>query len=310
MAKLTIEIDTASSDSESKSLVVSEGKSLLTANKIGLLSTIPLSSSGSSLPIADAFWSAVGQTKEEKDNLGYIAKGLLDGKTYLKDTKNCKAIATAGGLSAFTAINGANDIPFVSLVGWVPTSVNNQCRGGVSLESYRSSLRRQYLIDHFPGVQLAANIYLLTNNNSPYFHQAESTDWGNPGTLIESYVGDGSGNNDASKFSWDWSSVGGNPAKIPDTATAVVISDDPFFQANQQTLVSLANTWLTTNATRRVVFPSTNYSTTGQSHANQMIVMASDLVAAYRLLGALAASVSLNPNVNFGFIKLGLPVPA
>jgi hypothetical protein len=301
MTKLRIEIDTASIDTESKSLVA-------TANKVGLLSTIPLSSSsGSSLPIADAFWSAVGQTKEEKGDQGYKAAGLLNGKNDLK-SKNCKAIAIAGGLPAFTAINGANDIPFVSLVGCIPIAVNSQCSGGVSLESYKSSLRRQYLVNLG---QNPANIYLLTNNNSPNFHQAESADWNSPGTLIVSYVGDGNGNNDASKIPWDWIGDGGsNPAKIPNTATAVVISDDPFFQANRPALVQQANNWLAGSGNRRVVYPSTIYSSTVPAPASgQSIFMGCDLVGAYRLLGALAASVSLNPNVNFGFIRLA-PEPA
>src|SRR5437660_11559253 len=51
--------------------------------------------------------------------------------------------------------------------------------------------------------QNATNIYLLTNNNSPAFHQYESNNWNSAGTLLVSYVCDGAGNNDPAKFSWD-----------------------------------------------------------------------------------------------------------
>ena len=285
----------------------------MAAIKVGLLSTIPLSQSGAPLPISDAFWSAVGQGSEEKGDLGYKDNGLKNGKDNLKNIKHCKAIATSGGMPAFNAINGANDIPFVSLVGLIPSAPNSQCQGGVSLESYKSSLRRQYLHDTFG--YAADNIYVLTNKNSPTFHQRESADWNNPLTFIESYVGDGAGNNDAANFQWDFFGDGGtHPAQIPSTATptAVVISDDPFFQANRPSLIKQANTWLNGNNNRRIVYPSIIYSdTVPPPRTGQSIVMGCDLVSAYRLLGALAASVSLNPNVNFGFIRLAPepPVP-
>jgi hypothetical protein len=197
MTKVTIEIDT-SLDQTITSDPITEARSRvkLAANKIGLLSTIDLTQS-----LSDAFWSAVNQSKEDQPNLGYTNTGINNGKKYLKNTKNCKVIATAGGTPAFTAVNGDNDIPFVSLVGIVPSAINSQCSGGVSLESYKSSLRRNYLV----GLgQNATNIYLLTNNNSPAFHQYESNDWNSAGTLLVSYVCDGAGNNNPAKFSWDW----------------------------------------------------------------------------------------------------------
>jgi hypothetical protein len=306
MTKVTIEINTGLDETiTSDAITEARSRAKLAANKIGLLSTIDLTQPLTQ-PLSQAFWSAVNQTKEEQGNLGYKNNDLSNGKNHLKNSKNCRVIATAGGMPAFTGVNGDNDIPFVSLVGMVPAAINGQCFGGVSLESYRSSYRRNYLVQQ-PGQNLA-NIYLLTNNNSPAFHQSETNDWGNanPGTLLVSYVGDGTGTNDDTKFSWDWVGNGGNPAKIPNTATGVIISDDPFFQAKQQVWMPQVNAWLAGNVNRRIVFPNGNYSPSGQ-YAGQMIVLGYNLVAAYRLLGALASSVSLNPNVNFGFIKLAWP---
>jgi hypothetical protein len=296
MTKITIEIDTTL-DGVTTSEPITEAKTRvqLAANKIGLLSTIDLTQS-----LSDAFWSAVNQSKEEQPKLGYKSSDISNGKKYLKNTKNCKVIATVGGTTAFTAVNGDNDTPFVSLMGFVPASINSQCGGGVSLES-SPSLLRKYLVDNC-GLN-APDIYLLTNNNSP-FYQYESTDWNNPGTLLVSYICDGAGTNDATKFPWDWVGNGAAyPAKIPVTATGVIISDDPFFQANQSSWMSYADNWLGGNAAWRIIFPNKNYTPSGL-HTNQMIVKGCDLVSAYRLLGALASSVSLNPNVNFGFIRL------
>lgn len=300
MTKITIEIDTGL-DKTTTNDAITEARTRvkLAANKIGLLSTIPLPQS-----LSDAFWSAVNQNKEEEPSLGYKYSGVHNGKNDLKNIKNCKVIATAGGMPAFTAVNADNDIPFVSLVGMIPSSINSQCSGGVSLESYKSTLRRTYLL----GLgQLPANIYLLTNSNSTAFHQAETNDWTGPaGALLVSYGG-GSGGNDATQLSWDWVGGGGNPALIPGTATAVIISDDPFFQANQPSFMTQVNNWLggdTVN--RRIVFPNGNYPVSAP-YATQKIVLGCDLVAAYKLLGALASSVSLNPNVNFGFIRLAWP---
>jgi hypothetical protein len=294
MTKVTIEIDTGRDETVTRDEITeARSRVKLAANKIGLLSTIDLTQQ-----LSGPFWSAVNQNKEEQASLGYKGSDIKTGKNHLKNIRNCKVIATAGGMPAFTAVNDDNDVPFVALTGMVPSSTNSQCQGGVSLESYRSNLRRQYLVDTFG--QNPANIYLLTNNNSSTFHQSEINAW-NDNTVLVSYVGDGAGNNDASRFSWDWVGGGGNPAIIPGAATGIVISDDPFFQEKQSSLIQQAATWLAAGANRRVVFPNTNYSTSGN---NKMIVRGCDLAAAYRLLGALASSVSLNQNVNFGFIKL------
>src|SRR6516165_6689780 len=102
MTKITIEIDT-SLDGDTTG---DPNRVKLAANKIGLLSTIDLTQS-----LSDAFWSAVSQSKEDYPHgLGYKASDISNGKKYLKNTKNCKVIAIAGGAPASTAINGDNDI--------------------------------------------------------------------------------------------------------------------------------------------------------------------------------------------------------
>jgi hypothetical protein len=294
MTKITIEIDTSHDGVTSD-----PNRVKLAANKIGLLSTITLTQA-----MSDAFWSAVNQNKEEDLDLGYINSSITNGKNHLKNSKSCKVIATTGGMPAFTALNGANDISFVSLVGMVPTTaINSQCSGGISLESYKSSVRRSYLL----GLgQNSDNIYLLTNSNSTDFHLAESNDWTGPANRILVSYGGGAGGNDATKLSWDWIGGGGNPAQIPGNATGVIISDDPFFQANQPYFMTQVTNWLAGDTVnRRIVFPNGNYSVPPQ-YANQTKILGCDLVSAYRLLGALASSVSLKPNAppNFGFIKL------
>jgi hypothetical protein len=304
MTKITIEIDTGLDGAiPSDPILEARTRVKLAGNKIGLLSTIDLT------PFSSAFWSAVNQTPaEDRGKLGYKDSDIKDGKKYLKD-KNCKAIATAGGMPAFNAVNAANDTPFVSLVGMVPSSISGSCAGGVSLESYKSSIRQADLLSF--GL-LPANIYLLTNSNSTSFHQAESNDWTGPaGTLLVSYGGRNN-INDATKLKWDWVGDGGANGPLipnnPGTPTGVIISDDPFFQDNQSSFMTQLNTWLSVDtANRWIIFPNTNYPVSGTPYASQKKVLGCDLVAAYTLLGALASSLSVSPNVKFGFIRLAWP---
>jgi hypothetical protein len=303
MTKIKIEIDTGL-DGAIPSDPIAEARTRvkLAGNKIGLLSTIDLT------PFSSAFWSAVNQTPEDKGKLGYKDSDIKDGKKYLKD-KNCKAIATAGGMPAFNAVNADNDTPFVSLVGMVPSSISGSCAGGVSLESYKSSIRQADLRSF--GL-LPANIYLLTNSNSTTFHQKESGDWTGPaGTLLVSYGGRNNVN-DATKLPWDWVGDGvANGPLIPNnpgTPTGVIISDDPFFQDNQSSFMTQLNNWLSVDtANRWIIFPNTNYPVSGTPYASQKKVLGCDLVAAYTLLGALASSLSISQNVKFGFIRLAWP---
>jgi hypothetical protein len=245
--------------------------------------------------------------------LGYNPQNIKNGKDQLR--ANCKVIATAGGsivLNALQAEPPQKMPPFISLVGSVPPGgLPGNCKGGISLESVTlNSVRKSYLKGLLGGnTYTDATICLYTNPNSAQ-HVVEGTTWNNNGTFIGSYVGgDGTGTNDATKFAWDFNGSGANPPKIPNTANALIISDDPFFQDNQITLVPLINTWLAAGGggpPRQVVYPNQNYPSALPPNG-QGAIIGPDLLQAYMLLGALAGSLLRNPNTTspFGFVRLG-----
>jgi hypothetical protein len=295
MAKIVIEMDTESSGAQSQpSLAASP-------NQVGLLSSITLTSD-----MISYFNLGLGGTAQIQDGAGYIAQGVKSKKDTLR--ANCKVIATVGGSVVLNALSpeiSAKMPPFVSLVGSVPTGSIGNCRGGISLESFASDSARKIYLKGLGGggVYTDASICLYTNPNSA-MHAAEQGAWNNNGTFIESYVGgDGTGTNDATKFSWDFNGSGINLPKIPNTANALIISDDPFFQTSQATLVPLLNNWLNT-AGRQVVYASQIYASGPVQPATGSTLIGPDLLKAYMLLGALAGSLLSNTASNFGFIKL------
>jgi hypothetical protein len=102
------------------------------------------------------------------------------------------------------------------------------------------------------------------------------------------------------------------PKKIPDTATAIIISDDPFFQANRATLIPLANNWLDDpqHPQRHIVYPSRIYESLDLPAAQRprsgksSIVGPDYLSKAYLLLGVLAGALAKDRGLNFGFFTL------
>src|SRR5262249_31435440 len=124
-------------------------------------------------------------------------------------TNGCKVIAVVGGLVAFKAIAGdTQDVRWLALVGNAQDLTSlAQCKGGVSLDSYKNDLsRKDYLKARAPaGTYTDPNIFLYTNKNST-MHSTEKSNWASDGTFFESAVGDGLGNNDASKFASDFTS--------------------------------------------------------------------------------------------------------
>jgi hypothetical protein len=292
------------------------GPAPLVADKVGLLASITPDQD-----LIGAFELGLGQPISDKQaGKGYKKNDLIDGKNALK-RNNVKVFATVGGNVSLTALGNespANTPPFVSLVGSIPSPPLGNCRGGVSLESYALDAQRKTFLKGLAGgmTYTDANIFLLTNSNSQ-MHAAELAAWNMAGTAKESYVGDGNGNNDASHFAWDFAGDGGgHPSQFPDAATtsAVIVSDDPFFQANREALITAANTWLDGNATRRIVYPSQIYQsvlrgdgTTLRPKATQSILIGPDLLRAYQLLGMLASILARQPDLNFGFFSV-LPI--
>jgi len=142
-------------------------------------------------------------------------------------------------------------------------------------------------------------------------HDDEKTNWASDGTFLESRVGDGTGTNDATKFGVDFSGDAMNPAIIPSTATAVIISDDPFFQANRAALISAANTWLD-GGQRYIIYPSTIYAkaiaadgtTIVRPRKDKSTLLGPDLPKAFQLLGVLANRLVSDRTLDFGFFTV------
>jgi hypothetical protein len=134
----------------------------------------------------------------------------------------------------------------------------------------------------------------------------EETDWANSNTHKSSYVGDGQGNNDATMIPLDFNGGGGKTANTAG-ATAVIVSDDPFFQANRNELIRQANRWLDGDRQRHIVYPSKIYANTepgGVSpRTGQSTLFGPDLKSAYQLLGVLASSLYFDQGLQFGFIR-------
>lgn len=306
---------------------------LLSRAKIGFLSSIKPTNSNGYQDLIDAFVAGVGtpvNDKELGDGDNYEKDKYKDKRNKLKYTKNCEVIALAGGSVVFEAIrsDGAALNPvFVALVGNVTTLSMNGCAGGISLESSTTNIKRRNYLTNLPASPYVvaganANIYLLTNSNSEMHLNAgngnEPGDWGNPGTLIESYTSGANGANDATLFSADFSGAPGKAQKVPEPgagqAAAVIVSDDPFFQANRAALIGAANAWLdrstATNSARYVVYPSTMYLSAQDSAGNPVTlrkdksaIVGPDLKAAYLLLGALTGYIADDKTRSVGFLR-------
>ena len=174
MAKITIDLDSEASDS----FTGGTNPRIMARGKVGLLSSIPLDPD-----LVAAFEDGASITTVELDPTNspkYDRANIKVRKGTLQHGKNCKVIATAGGLVTLDAIKNETNVPVVSLVGGVPDFFANNLRGGVSLDSYKlNSARKNYLIS----LGHADNkIYLLTNKNSQ-MHTKEQDAWKPPGTF-------------------------------------------------------------------------------------------------------------------------------
>jgi hypothetical protein len=327
----TIKIDIETEGSHSVSLAKSEVS--VRSVKVGFLSSLKPTAANNYQNLIDAFEAGLGINNVDKE-LGetdnYSKDLYKNKKTKLKQNKNCRLIATAGGTVVFEAIRSDPPPPvnplFVSLLGNIPAStlVLNGCMGGISLESINTnSLRKTYLTGlGGGGVYTNQNIYLLSNLNSE-MHGLEQLAWGNNTTYKVSYSGTAGGinavvdpttnrNNFVADFSGD-PGGGGRPAQLPNDANpaAVIISDDPFFQANRAELINAANNWIGTTTNRYVVYPSLMYASATDSSgntvrpkANRSATIGPDLITAYGLLGALTRYIAEDTTRFVGFITM------
>jgi len=311
MAHIKFEIDSEAHDLKDKTAPVRAA-----AAKVGLLSSIDLTLTPD---LIAAFERGAGQTNTEIVKTGYKKTDIVTGSSGLKNKYT--VLATVGGAVMLDAVKGDVTMPpFVSLVGSFPTSGINSCRGGVSLQSYGLNQKRlQYLLSFAGAVHTPATIYLLTNSNS-LMHPDEQAAWAssgaNAGNFLESYVG--IGGNDASGFAKDFfGAPGGGPIPVPSPpkippagATAVIISDDPYFQAYRGELIKQANIWLAASAQRHVVYPSQIYASgtaidgsPQTPRVGQSTLFGPDLKSAYQLLGILAYRLVQDSSLTFGFVS-------
>jgi hypothetical protein len=280
-------------------------------DKIGLLSSITLDPG-----LMTSFLAGASLDKTQIDygegNANNYDKSAIRAKRDAHQADNCKVIATVGGSVAFEALRMDSPIKnqrFVSLVGSVPTaSISmgmNNCKGGVSLESYNNNLARKAYLKNLDARFNDNNIFLYTNKNSE-MHAREKSSWNNNATFFESAVGDGAGTNDRGGFAPDFVGRAGGvplPPNIPAAALGLIISDDPFFRANNDELIKQANAWLVANPNGFVVYPSQIYgSGTLSPTSGKSALVGPDLNSAYFLLGVLARYCLENKDATyFGF---------
>lgn len=290
MVRVNVNVDSdLSGHQDSKANVQIAAES--SPDRIGLVSSVPLDpdmvkafQDGADLNDGDY---EVGEANQKDYNKNSMISKKNDHKG-----AGCKVIATVGGLVTFDAINTDNDrnIRFVSLVGNIPEKISRQFRGGVTLESLKSNtLRRLYLLGLAGGNRYTAdNIFLYTNKNSQ-MHVPEKQIWGKDATFIESSAGDGAGTNTKANFAADFTQGGVQVAPNPAAPKAIIISDDPFFRAYRDDLITAVYTWLQGSNERFVIYPSQSYcDTIAPLPASQTSVVGPDLKSAMFLLGMLA----------------------
>lgn len=302
MAKITIQIDTESEKTNVPTHAHEDGSkqvlSTLASRKIGLLSSIDLDSY-----LQDAFQSGVGSDVKVKDKQLKTGYNQNDINTNKKLLKNCAVIATAGGVVVFTAIAKQSDTQtFVCLVGDQPVTTGTNCRGGVTIHSWKSNGARVQYLTGTKGFSLS-QIALYCNQNSD-MNANEEADWNtktSSTSRIIHFSGANTGTkaNDSTAFATDFSS-------IPSTIKAIVISADPFFLQSMNSLMQAVYNWLSPDSTRFVVYPLQDYYNVGtpQPPSGQATFYGPDLVNAYKSLGSQARYV-FDTGADAGFNSIG-----
>jgi hypothetical protein len=222
----------------------------------------------------------------------YDSTKINNGKQGLK---NCRVIATAGGMAVFNAIKGQSDNPqFVSLVTYAannaqPNTSGTNCRGGVIIHSWDSNGARIKYLTTVKSFQLQ-NIYLYYNPDPNVgINTPQLADWAtNTGSPTTPQVIQYSGN-----FARDFGSSGGI---IPSAATAIVISADPSFGGNMNPLMAAVNGWLnrTSASNTFVVYPLQEYKTAPSALSTPTgrgAFIGPSLTQAYQDLGAQARTI-------------------
>jgi hypothetical protein len=298
MAMVRLEVDTDFNDSHGSQKAAKP----LAAVKVGLLSSIKLAPE-----LLIAFERGLGANADVQENATYKKDKIKDKKDKLKVNRN-EVIATVGGRVVLEALaTEANTPPFVSLAASKPPGSLGSCRGGILLENYKRHVDRRAYVRGLSGggVHTDNTIHLLANPNSAMYAD-EKEHWATEATHKPSYVGDG--DNDERQIVCDFHGCSGKPAKTAG-ATAVIVSDDAFFQANRYELISQANRWLDGDPQRHIVYPSKIYEKAEQDgstirpKAGQSTLFGPDLESAYQLLGVLASRLFFNQGLYLGFVR-------
>jgi hypothetical protein len=252
---------------------------------IGILSSINFNTAMQNSFMAGLNMAASPPTLNIQDKKGY-GKQLLDAATYLVG-QNVDLIATFGGLIACAAAQKKDaTVPFISLVGAVPSGTpapgTAPFSGCVSLESFTLDVVRLSWLSNIQ-MYAPATVGLLYNSNSTMANQ-ELAAWksANGGQAVDATNGWA----DPTQFGNDFSKFGGS-------IQAVVISADPYFYKNRETLVPAANT-----AGFYMCYPFRGYANTNTGPtANNAVIFGPDLSgqnnqdAAYYQMGIMAAAV-------------------
>jgi hypothetical protein len=310
MARISIDIDT-----ETRGDVTQSGghklfgqPPLLARKKLGILSSITLfdaaAFASSLVTEVEKGFNASPGTVPKRDKQDQVSKANLKSKRdELLNNEGCQIIATIGGMFVNTGISDkANPIPvpFVSLVGSIPDTVDSKCCGGVSLESWTSNK---------PRVGFLTSKGLSNNNDFCLYHDdgtnsqgapattgvpfLEADNWKNGLALTKIQNCSGAGNIDN-----DLNGMGSQAA----AAKGLVIGASPFLLENRNELVTAANKWLSStpaNTTRYVVYPLqiydegsrpaiANFSNPQTNAQGKNILFGPDLRKACRLLGYFA----------------------
>jgi hypothetical protein len=260
-----------------------------------------------------------------KDDLGFKPNPglpLWNGFDYFNNTQPVGLIVTVGGLITYNCAQayaadaiakGAIPVPFISLVGAVPSSISSVCFGGVSLESWASNEDRvQELITNHNFSGKVKSIKLYYNQNSG-MEPDEINYWRNTIANNHSEVDPNpqkamlvDGTNNQNDFTTTVNSI--------PSPGGVIVSADPFMNKHRQQLITaINNLFLTKNTTvNYVCYPLYDYENRGGTMPThgQSTIMGPRLDEAVGTIGILAGLTVSNGNLGLRFWKepVGNPI--
>jgi hypothetical protein len=275
-----------------------------TSKKLGILAGVSLTQK-----MIKAVEDGYGDTFHAKRDKALDKTGVAAKRQDLDDA-GCEVFATIGGLYVNTGVSAvaSSTTPFVSMVGGIPTGADQNCKGGVSLETIAlNKARRAYLLGLGTPVAVA-NMYLYRDGAGDVVVGGqpitERNEWTGAGAQVFSAT---------ASFDNDLNQAGG----IPATAEALVIAASPLFlrNLNMSLLVTAANTWLThppAGRTRYVIYPFQIYKEatpppSPSTATGKSILFGPDLYQALRVLGFFASLAADGTSLDWLPVAAGNP---